>query len=48
MKEFEFDRDEHDVIGVLVGMGDDELEVGEWGIECDEFTLEHVDRPDAL
>ena len=48
LKEFQLDRYEHDVVGVFVGMGDDQFEVAERGLEGDQFTLKHVDGADAL
>ena len=36
------------MIGVFVGMGDDQFEVAERGLEGDQFTLKHVDGADAL
>jgi hypothetical protein len=48
LKKFQLDRYEHDVVGVFVGMGDDQFEVAERGLEGDQFTLKHVDGANAL
>jgi hypothetical protein len=47
LKKFQFDGDKHDVVGVFVCMGNDELEIRQGRQERDKFTLKNVESTDA-